>query len=50
MKTIRIHLKGVEEAMLYEVQKKNPMYRNPEEVFLEQIRQEYNKIKRWWLY
>jgi hypothetical protein len=46
MKTIRIHLKSVEEAMLNEVQKKNPIYRDPEAVFLEQIRQEYNKIKR----
>ncbi len=46
MKTIRIHLKAVEEAMLTEVQKKNSVYRDPEAFFLEQIRQEYNKIKR----
>jgi len=46
MKMIRIHLQPVEEAMLLEVQKKNQMYKNLETLLLEQIRQEYQKIKR----
>jgi uncharacterized pyridoxamine 5'-phosphate oxidase family protein len=46
MKTIRIHLQSVEEAMLAEVQKKNPRFRNLEALLLEQIHQEYSKIKR----
>ena len=46
MKTIRIHLQGVEEAMLEVVQKKNHRFRNLEALLLEQIRQEYQRIKR----
>ncbi len=46
MKTIRIHLQGVEEAMLVEVQKRNQRFRDLQAVLLEQIRQEYQKIKR----
>jgi len=46
MKTIRIHLQSVEEAMLAEVQKRNQKFRNLEALLLEQIRQEYSRIKR----
>lgn len=46
MKTIRIHLQGVEEAMLLEVQKRNQRFRDLEGMLLEQIRQEYQRIKR----
>lgn len=46
MKTIRIHLQGVEEAMLLEVQKRNQRFRNLEALLLEQIRQEYQRIRR----
>jgi hypothetical protein len=46
MKTIRIHIQSVEEAMLLEVQKKNQRFKNLETLLLEQIRQEYQKIKR----
>jgi hypothetical protein len=46
MKTIRIHLQGVEEAMLLEVQKRNQRFRDLEALLVEQIRQEYQRIKR----
>jgi hypothetical protein len=43
MKTIRIHLHPVEEAMLLEVQKVNRRYRDLETLVLGQIREEYAK-------
>ena len=43
MKTIRIHLHPVEEAMLLEVQKRNRRYRDLETLLLVQIREEYAK-------
>jgi len=46
MKTIRIHLQGVEEAMLAVIQKRNHRFRNLETMLLEQIRQEYQRIKQ----
>ena len=46
MKTIRIHLQGVEEAMLLEVRKRNQRFRDLEALLVEQIRQEYQRIKR----
>jgi hypothetical protein len=46
MKTIRIHLQGVEEAMLEVVQKKNPKFRDLEGVMTNLIREEYQRIKR----
>ena len=46
MKTIRIHLQGVEEAMLQEVQKRNQKFRDLETLLVEQIHQEYNRIKK----
>jgi len=46
MKRIQIRLQGVEEAMLEVVQKKNHRFRNLETLLLEQIRQEYQRIKQ----
>ncbi len=46
MKTIRIHLHPVEEAMLVEVQKVNRRYRDLEALLLGQIREEYAKTSK----
>ena len=46
MKTIRIHLHPVEEAMLVEVQKSNKRYRDIEFLLLGQIREEYAKTSK----
>lgn len=46
MKTIRIHLHGVDEAMLKDVQKKNPRFRDLEGLMLNLIRDEYQRIRR----
>lgn len=46
MKTIRIHLTPVEEAMLVEVQKSNRNYKDLEGLVLSQIREEYAKTPK----
>jgi hypothetical protein len=46
MKTIRIHLHGVEEAMLKDVQKKVPRFRDLEGMLMDLIREEYQRIRR----
>jgi hypothetical protein len=46
MKTIRIHLHGVEEAMLKDVQKKIPRFRDLEGMLMNLIREEYQRIRR----
>jgi hypothetical protein len=46
MKTIRIHLHPVEEAMLLEVQKGNRRYRDLEALLLGLIREEYAKTPK----
>ena len=46
MKTVRIHLHPVEEAMLVEVQKSNKRYRDIETLLLGQIREEYAKTPK----
>jgi len=46
MKTIRIHLHPVEEAMLVEVQKRNKRYRDIEFLLLGLIRDEYAKTQK----
>lgn len=46
MKTIRIHLHPVEEAMLVEVQKVNRRYRDLETLLHGQIREEYAKTPK----
>lgn len=46
MKTIRIHLHPVEEAMLLEVQKGNRRYRDLEALLLGLIRDEYAKTPK----
>lgn len=46
MKTIRIHLHPVEEAMLVEVQKSNKRYRDIESMLLGLIRDEYAKMQK----
>ena len=46
MKTIRIHLHPVEEAMLIEVQKVNRRFRDIETLLLGQIREEYAKTPK----
>ena len=43
MKTITIQLLDVEAAMLAEVQKVNKAYKDPQGLFLQQIRQEYQQ-------
>lgn len=44
MKTVTIRLPDVEAAMLNEVQKKNHMYRNIENLLVKIIRNEYRHI------
>mgnify|MGYP006292441105 CR=1 FL=1 len=46
MKTIRIYLDSVEEAMLLEVQKINRDFRDLKVIVANQIRQEYEKISK----
>ena len=46
MKTIRVHLHPVEEAMLIEVQKVNRRFRDIETLLLGQIREEYAKTPK----
>ena len=46
MKSIRINLHPVEEAMLLEVQKSNRRYRDLETLLLGQIREEYAKTPK----
>ena len=46
MKTIRIHIHPVEEAMLVEVQKSNKRYRDIESLLLGLIRDEYAKTPK----
>ena len=46
MKTIRVHLLPVEEAMLIEVQKVNRRFRDIETLLLGQIREEYAKTPK----
>lgn len=46
MKTIRVHLNPVEEAMLIEVQKVNRRFRDIETLLLGQIREEYAKTPK----
>jgi hypothetical protein len=46
MKTIRIQLDPVEEAMLIEVQKVNHDYRDLKKIVSDQIRQGYAKISK----
>jgi hypothetical protein len=46
MKTIRVHLGPVEEAMLLEVQKVNRDYRDLQSLLLSQIQQEYAKLPK----
>ncbi len=46
MKTIRIHLTPVEEAMLMEVQKSNRNYKHLQGLVLNQIREEYAKTPK----
>ncbi len=46
MKTIRIHLHPVEQAMLLEVQRVNRRYRDLETLLLGQIREEYAKTPK----
>jgi hypothetical protein len=46
VKTIRIHLDPVEEAMLVEIQKVNRRYRDLETLLLGQIREEYAKTPK----
>jgi hypothetical protein len=46
MKTIRIHLGPVGEAMLLEVQKVNRDYRDLQGLILSQIQQEYAKLPK----
>ena len=43
MKTITIRLTDVEAAMLLEVQKRNKAYKDPQQLLIKQIRQEYQK-------
>ena len=44
MKTIAIRLPDVEAAMLAEVQKRNKAFKEPQQLLIQQIRQEYQKI------
>jgi len=46
MKTIRVQLHPVEEAMLIEVQKVNRRFRDIETLLLGQIREEYAKTPK----
>lgn len=46
MKTIRIHLTPVEEAMLLEVQKSNRDYKDLQALVLTQIREEYARTPK----
>jgi len=46
MKTIRIHLHGVDEAMLKDVQKKNPRFRDLEGLMINLIREEFQRTTR----
>ena len=46
MKTIRIHLHPVEEAMLIEVQKVNRRFKDLDALLLRQIREEYAKTPK----
>jgi len=46
MKTIRVHLHPVEEAMLVEVQKSNKRFRDIESLLLGLIRDEYVKTPK----
>ena len=43
MKTITIRLPDMEAAMLLEVQKRNKAYKDPQQLLIQQIRQEYQK-------
>jgi hypothetical protein len=44
MKTITIRLPDVEAAMLLEVQKRNKAFKDLQQLLIQQIRQEYQKI------
>jgi len=44
MKTIAIRLPDVEAAMLVEVQKRNKEFKDLQQLLIQQIRQEYQKI------
>jgi hypothetical protein len=44
MKTITIRLPDVEAAMLTEVHKRNKAYKDLQQLLIQQIRQEYQKI------
>ena len=46
MKTIIIRLPDVETAMLLEVQKRNKVFKDLQQLLIQQIRQEYQKLKR----
>ena len=45
MKTITIRLPDVEAAMLVEIQKVNRAYRDLQVLFVEEIHQEYKKLR-----
>ena len=44
MKTISIRLPDVEAAMLIELQKRNKAFKDLQQLLIQQIRQEYQKI------
>jgi hypothetical protein len=46
MKTIIIRLPDVEAAMLGEVEKRNKAFKDLQQLLIQQIRQEYQKLKR----
>ena len=45
MKTLAIRLPDVEAAMLVEVQKRNKPFKDLQQLVIQQIRQEYQKIQ-----
>ena len=47
MKTITIRLRDVEAAMLLEVQKRNKAFKDLQQLFITQVRQEYQKTAGW---